>query len=64
MAEWTREMILEVEVSTLRSELKSRDLIIAAQKAEIKAAHDAENQMKKLLDRVLERTGIQLELPL
>jgi hypothetical protein len=64
MAEWTREMILEAEVSTLRNELKSRDLLIAAQKAEVEAANDAKYHMKKLLDRVLERTGIQLELPL
>lgn len=59
----TKEQQLEVEVSSLRAELASRDLMIASLKAEAEAATDAKNVMKKLLDRVIERTGVQLELP-
>ncbi len=59
----TKEQQLEVEVSSLRAELASRDLMIACLKAEAAAATDAKSVMKKLLDRVIERTGVQLELP-
>ncbi len=59
----TKEQQLEVEVASLRNELASRDLMIASLKAEAEAATDAKNVMKKLLDRVIERTGVQLELP-